>query len=163
MATYGWTTDTYAASYLADKVGADAWASLTSDQVRQYMMTAYRKLYADGRFTLSSYDDSTAPQAVKDAQVEYSWTLYQTGGAYSQRQSLRDEGVASFSIGNYSESFRGEKSSRFDRQSGFGYGPIVDDLIRPYFVLPKMTAFAKRDDDVAGETFITVSTEEEDL
>ena len=58
--------------------------------------------------------ESEVSQAVKDAQVEEAVSLSGSGGALSNRQSLQQQGVKSFSLGDLSESYGTGLSSSFN-------------------------------------------------
>lgn len=126
----GWVEIADADSYLADKFGADAWASLSTQIKTQALKTSYRKLIADTRFSFP--DPSQDPQ--EEAQIEFAWVVYQNSGL-PKIMEAQSKNLKSFSIGNFSETYKDD--GRIATKNGnFGYGAIVDDLIRQYFVSP---------------------------
>lgn len=138
----GWLTNSGDAdTYLADKIGADAWAAIPSVVKNQYLVSAYRELNSDPRFVWL-VDPS---DAMKSAQIEWAWSLYSTPGA-GKRRSNRSQGVTQFTIGNFSETYSATTNSRFNSSNGFGYGPIVDNYITAYFKPPTYIGIIKRDD-----------------
>ncbi len=143
MVVIGWVDPVDADTYLRDRLGAEGWFLIgTGNPTRTtYLTTAYRYLVADPRF---SYPDPPE-QEMKDAQTEFALSLFQ--GWTQKRDDLRAQGITKFQIGNYMEMFSEVvKKDIYDISNGFGYGMLVDNLLRKYFVSAEMVGTALRDD-----------------
>lgn len=95
-----WVTIAESNSYLAQKIGATAWAGLSDASKEPYLVTAFRALYYNKNYTIPI--TSTAA-AVKSAQIETAWFYYLYYTAVNKRAMLYSAGVRGFQISKFME------------------------------------------------------------
>jgi hypothetical protein len=100
VGTNSWVTITEADDYLDGKFGADAWASLSNTIKTQCLISAYRWIFNYPFFNIPA---SSTSEAVKSAQIELAWWIYQYYTAYEQRGALIAGGVTDFTLSKWEE------------------------------------------------------------
>jgi hypothetical protein len=127
-----WITDAWALAYLATKPDGGALAA-SADRTKYYT-EAYRQLFYDPLYSFPDpITSGTADEQdrMMAANVEQALALFNnpTDGV---RAALQAQNVQSFTIGNFSESFR--VPERRDAYKNTGYNDIVSRLIDPFRV-----------------------------
>lgn len=100
VGTNSWITRADADTYFSEKYGAGAWATLTDSVKDQLLISAFRWIQQQSKFTIPA---SSTAEIVKQAQCEAAWFIYNYWTEYTKRQALTASGVKSFKISNFSE------------------------------------------------------------
>jgi len=100
IGTNSYVTLTEANDYLSYKWGATAWSGLTDANKEILLVSAYRWLNASSEISLPA----VATDAVKYAQIELAWYLYNHYSEHEKRSALVSQGVTDFTISKFSES-----------------------------------------------------------
>jgi len=95
-----WVTVAEADAYFARRVGATAWAALSSADKEALLVTAFNWLLYDSALALSEGSDHPA---IRHAQMEAAWFLLNYREDYERRQALRASGVVSMGTRVWSE------------------------------------------------------------
>lgn len=103
-------------SYFAEKYGASVWASLTSANKEQLLISAYRWITRSSEVSVPPTATATN---VKYAQIELAWYIYCYNEEHNKRSALYSQGVRSFNISKFSETL-----------SQGGLPDIVKDLLK---------------------------------
>lgn len=98
-----WATNSEADTYLSETIGGASWEALTESEKTTYLTTAYRDLSNDPQYSFPA----TASQKMIDANIEYAFFLLSNSDS-AQVTNLAQQGVASFNIGTFSMSLRGD-------------------------------------------------------
>lgn len=122
----GWLDSlTDADTYLGAGLSSGAWSALSDSEKTAYLTAAYRMLVSNPDY---AFPDS-ADQAMLDAQCEMAAALM-SDPTFSDRQSLINQGVRSFTIGKFSETL--SSSSAAGRSGTMRYPAIVEQLLYGY-------------------------------
>lgn len=108
VGTNSWVTITESNNYLENKIGADDWESLTTEQKTAYLISAFRYIRQKYNIELSSTEED-----VKNAQIETAWWMYTFWTEYTNRQNLYSAGVRDFSISKFSEKLEESQPPQF--------------------------------------------------
>jgi hypothetical protein len=139
--TLGWVTCTEADTYAIDSLRWSDWSALLSeDAKRPYLMTAYRLISASPAWALPE----TATDRMKSAQIEMALFLLTSGDSASKRATLQAQGVSSFRVGDFSETFDPVQSRGNSVGSNAIFPAEVLDLLSIYSA-PPITARVQRD------------------
>ena len=98
--TNSWVTVAEADTYLADKYGASAWSPLPNTTKEQLLITAFRWIFY---YSGVSIPASSTDSAVKAAQIELAWWIYNYWSEYEKRQALIAGGVKEFTLSKWRE------------------------------------------------------------
>lgn len=129
VGTNSWVTLDEANTYLDEKFGASAWASLTNNTKEQCLITAYRWINR-----LSNYSISSSTTKLKYAQIELAWYVYTYYDSHLKHEALIAQGVEEFDISKFSETSTGKITipdtvkdllDEYDIGSG-GYLPLIE-------------------------------------
>lgn len=121
--TIGWTTIADADAYVAGIIDPAAWDALDDADKERYLTTSYRTLSNDPNYSFPS----TATTRMENAQIEYALYLLSDPNAI-KRQSLIDQGVESFKILNFQETYRDPSKAPMASK----YPAVVLDLLSIY-------------------------------
>lgn len=99
-----WATTSQADTYLSSTIGGASWEALTDSEKSTYLESAYRDLNNDPLYCWPA----TTTEKMQNANIEYAFYLLTNSDA-SQATNLAQQGVASFSIGTFSMSLRGDQ------------------------------------------------------
>lgn len=145
MAFETWADVTYADDYLEFTINSSAWFVTGLDK-ELYLTQAYRRIKYDPNLTIPSSPDSTQLDLLKRAQSELALFYVNSGDAQSERESLVNQGVKKFKIGQWEEEFRDEKSDTTDINRS--YPPIVagylESFERVILVAPRIRKHDRR-------------------
>jgi hypothetical protein len=100
-----WVTLTEANDYLESRIGASDWLSLTSDQQKKLIISAFRWIYFSGKFSIAKTADS---ENVKNAQIEAAWWMNNYFEELEKRQAMQAGGVTSFKLSKWEEDYSGK-------------------------------------------------------
>jgi hypothetical protein len=101
-----WVTVAEADTYLADKWGASDWATLTNPQKESLLISAYRWIQSKMDYSISPASTSAA---VKAAQIELAWYIYNYWAEHEKRDALYSQGVRNFKISKWAEKLEQSK------------------------------------------------------
>ena len=107
VGTDSWVTVAEANTYLADKYGASTWSALTDAIKQDLLITAFRAIYFSGDYNIPK---TSTNEFVKNAQIETAWYLYNFNTEIEKRSALQEQGVLSFSLSKFSETYKGNYS-----------------------------------------------------
>jgi hypothetical protein len=96
---------TEANDYLESRIGASDWLSLTSDQQKKLIISAFRWIYFSGKFSIAKTADS---ENVKNAQIEAAWWMNNYFEELEKRQAMQSGGVTSFKLSKWEEDYSGK-------------------------------------------------------
>lgn len=98
--TNSYCTLTEANAYMEEKFGASAtWATLTDDEKKQLLISAYRWLRRLPDYSLSA----TITIKRKYAQIELAWYMYNYIEEHEERSALYAQGVRDFRLSKWAE------------------------------------------------------------
>ncbi len=103
-----WVTLAYANSYF--EVNYDAWFTLTTQQRINLLIRAYRWINQQTFFSIPAASTNIA---VKQAQCETAWYIYNYYADHEKRRALYNQGVTRFQISKFSETLQGAKFPDF--------------------------------------------------
>lgn len=102
VGTNSWCTIVESNAYLEEKWNANTWTTLTDAQKTQLLITAYRWVNGDDRFSIAV---NSTNNNVKNAQIETAWYIYNNNDEIEKRISLQQQGVVSFGLSKFSENY----------------------------------------------------------
>lgn len=105
-----WVTVAEADAYLADKFGASAWASLTTQIKEQLLITSFRWIYSNPNFNIPK---TSTDELVKNGQIELAWWVYNYIDEYEKRGALIDSGVTEFLLPEWEEKLSKQQFPKF--------------------------------------------------
>jgi len=108
-----WATVEEANTYFADTLESAKWGTVNKLGA---LNSAYRVLVSHPAYAFPS----NVSQKMKDANCEYALYLATIG---TQRQTLIDQGVKSFSVGDFSESYK-------DTDQGYGTNVTLPSIVK---------------------------------
>lgn len=128
VGTNTWVTLTEANTYFNSKWGTGSWASLSSDDRKRLLISAYEWISGDPTYTIS-----TITSKLKKAQYELAWFIYNNNDTYDKHEMLWASGVRNFDISKFSESLEEpglppkiKKLLDDYNYSAGGYFPLMD-------------------------------------
>lgn len=127
-----WTNVTEADVYFADSLESIKWASVANKSGA--INSAFRVLSTHPAYTFPEI----VSQVMKDANAEYALYLANNG---NKRQALLDQGVKSFSIGDFSETLENTEQWYGD---GYSLPSIVKQLLLIYENVPQFKGHFNR-------------------
>ena len=107
VGTDSWVTLTEANTYLGNKFGAATWSPLSNSIKEQLLISAFMAIYYSKEYTVSKTSTS---EFVKSAQIETAWYIYNYNTESEKRGALQAQGVDSFSLSKFSETYNGNYS-----------------------------------------------------
>lgn len=96
--TNTWVTLAEADSYLEERLGADAWVSVSDTNKIQCLITAFRWINRDPNYTISVVTNS-----LKWAQIVLAWYVYNNLDEHEKRAALYNQGVRKFIVSRFHE------------------------------------------------------------
>ncbi len=128
VGTNTWVTLAEANSYMESKWGADDWSSLSDDNKKKLLITAFEWINSE-----PDYDISTVTDSLKKAQIELAWFIYENNDVYEKHELLWASGVRDFDISKFSETLKEpmlplkvqKLLSEYNYNAG-GYFPTID-------------------------------------
>lgn len=127
-----WVTVAEATDFLNDRYGASGWASLSNEDQEQLLVTAFWKIYGNKDYTISK--DNT-DEKVKTAQIVTAWYIYENYDEIKKRMTLQGQGVQSFTISKFSETFKKDGGSWLPEEA--------EDLLNEAFSLNIFATFER--------------------
>jgi hypothetical protein len=114
--TNTWATLAQANSYFEGKWNADGWVSLSSDNRKKLLITAYEWINTNPNYTISGNTEK-----LRKAQMELSWFIYNNSEIYEKHELLWASGVTEFRISKF-----------WEKLTKPGLPPKVEDLLSDY-------------------------------
>lgn len=102
VGTNSWASLTEANIFLSDWYGASAWASLTNTNKESLLITAFWRIYKNGKYSIAK---SETNEDVKNAQILTAFYIYENNDEVKQRLASQAQGVENFSISSFSEKY----------------------------------------------------------
>jgi len=140
-----WADETDADAYLLNRIGSSAWFA-TGLGKQPYLTTAYRLLNNDPDYSIPAAPAGATLARLQEAQIEFALHLLSNPNT-EKRQNLINQGVTSFSVGQFSESYQPGKGRDVEGYSK--YPSVVADLMRPLLAAPSLlTTITRRQEDI---------------
>lgn len=98
VGTNTWVTLAEADSYFESRYGSDAWATLTADNRKKLLISAYQWINSDPAYSISAVTDK-----LKKAQLELAWYIYTNYEQHEKHVNLYSSGVRTFRISKFHE------------------------------------------------------------
>lgn len=147
MATWGWTTDTQANDYFADRLASSAYTGASAGDQKASMMTAYWRLIDCKDYSLTEITPTSS--ALRRAQCEMAYYLLKHLQAEDHRLGIRIQGVIDAGI----------VQEKYKHDVEIPIPPIVDSILEEagykVFVSPFHVAAIGRDDNLDIDEKIT--------
>lgn len=118
-------------TYISGQINASDWLALTDSDKTKYLTTAYRAITSSRLYTIPSAGSTPITQA--EAELANHLVRNGTNG----RADLQSQGVKSFSVDGFSESYGDTKPNPFPS--------IVQDLLYDYRRTPSFHTMIKRE------------------
>ncbi len=135
-----WATIAESEAYLLLKPNTEAWFATGLDQ-QVYLTTAYRSLFYDPDYTIPASPSTAQNTLLENAQIELAFYILSNPNS-DKRQTLINQGVKQFKIGEWSESFDQTKGRDYEGYSK--YPVVVADLIYSFLKVPQLSTNLKR-------------------
>jgi hypothetical protein len=100
VGTNSWVSVAEADIYFADRWNTSSWAGLSNTQKEQLLITAYRWIQGSNLFSIAP---SSTSEAVKQAQMELAWYIYNYMNETEKRRALYAQGVREFQLSKWEE------------------------------------------------------------
>ena len=101
--TNSWVTIAESETYLDEKLGADAWASLSDEEKTQSLISAFRWINRATNYSIGVVTDN-----LKYAQMELAFYIYEYSESHRKHEALIAQGVDSFRISKFWEASSGK-------------------------------------------------------
>jgi hypothetical protein len=138
-----WADLTDANTYLTNKPGTAAWFASGFDGT-VYVSYAYTVINNDPDYTFPDSPSAAQLTKLQGAQIEYAYFIFKNPNS-ERRQNLRAQGVKSFSVSKFSETFSDSKGYDFEGYSK--YPVIVADFLRDFLATPSFSTTVTREQE----------------
>ena len=118
VGTNSWCTLAEADEYNLYIYGRTTWETLSKDDRIRLLVTSYRWIKNDARFSIAA---SSTSQSVKDAQVELAWYVYTYGDSHNDNDAVQAQNVIDFKVSQFEQEYRENGTIKFPK--------IVEDLL----------------------------------
>lgn len=136
-------TEAEADDYLTnEKTGTSAWFA-SGLNTAPYLTEAFNLLRLDPDYSIPSSPDSDQLEKLTNANIELAFNILVNPGS-RKRADMIAQGVKSFKIENWSESYDLSAKGGRDIEGFSKYPSIVADLMREFLAIPRLQTTIKR-------------------